>query len=153
MKWILVFATLIAFEVCAKEAQPFAHDAVLEKHVLDLAQDLRCLVCQNESLADSHANLAIDLRAEMRDKIKAGMSDEEIVNFMVQRYGEFVRFKPALRVSTIALWFGPFILLVVGLVFLFVHLRQRAKKVVGVPLAENDTRRLAELLGADNERR
>lgn len=96
-----------------------------EARLRDLAQDLRCVVCQNESIADSQAGLAIDLRREIRGQIKEGQSDEEIVAYLVARYGDFVTYKPPLRPQTYVLWFGPFVLLALLLIALLRHVRRQ----------------------------
>src|SRR5688572_1581846 len=106
----------------AGEAAPAAADPELEARVMHLSSELRCLVCQNQSLADSHAELAVDLKNQVREKMRAGMSDREIVDFMVARYGDFVLYRPPMKASTLALWFGPFILLIAGLAALFYRL-------------------------------
>ena len=101
----------------AKDAAPAAEDPVLEKRAMALAEELRCLVCQNQSLADSHAELAVDLRRQIREQIAQGKSDSAVVDFMVERYGEFVLYRPPMRTATWLLWFGPPLLLVLGIVF------------------------------------
>lgn len=97
--------------VHANEAQPLAEDPVVEKRMVTISEELRCLVCQNESLAGSRADLALDLKREIRSLIKAGKSDAEIMDFMVSRYGDFVRYRPPVNPVTWLLWFGPFLLL------------------------------------------
>ena len=101
---------------CA-EAQPVAKDPVIEQRMIALAADLRCLVCQNESLAASPAALAEDLRQEIREMMRQGRSDEEIVRFLTQRYGDFVLYRPPVKSTTWPLWFGPFVLLAAGQCF------------------------------------
>ena len=83
-----------------------------------LAEELRCLVCQNQTLADSHAELAVDLRRQIREQLKAGASEREVRDYMVQRYGDFVLYRPPFKATTLALWVGPFLLLALG-AFLF----------------------------------
>ena len=109
----------------AGEALPTADDVALEKRVMAVSEELRCLVCQNQTIADSHAELAIDLRNQVREKLQQGMSEKEIVDFMVVRYGDFVLYRPQMKSSTMLLWFGPFVLLVLALGFLVLKLRQR----------------------------
>lgn len=106
-------------------ARPNAQDPVLEQRLIAVTKELRCLVCQNESIADSHAALAVDMRNEIREQLKSGLTDREVLDFMVARYGNFVRFRPPLDWTTIALWFGPGLLLVIGLGVLVVQLRHR----------------------------
>jgi len=102
-------------------------DAELEKRVMAVSEELRCLVCQNQTIADSHADLAIDLRNQVREMLRQGKSKQEIVDFMVVRYGDFVLYRPLMKTSTWLLWFGPFVLLVLALGVLAVKLRQRQK--------------------------
>ncbi|MGA7178614.1 MAG: cytochrome c-type biogenesis protein [Thiobacillaceae bacterium] len=114
----------------AKEAPPAADDPVLEQRLMKLSSKLRCLVCQNETLADSHAELAVDLRKEIRENMKSGMSDDEIRKWLVSRYGDFVLYEPPFKPTTFLLWVGPFLLLVVGLAVLYINLRRRQKMQV-----------------------
>jgi len=93
--------------------------------MLHLSSELRCLVCQNQTLADSNAQLALDLKKELREKLAAGMTDQQAIDFMVQRYGDFVLYKPRLQPATWLLWFGPFLILLGGLAFLLFKIRQR----------------------------
>ena len=102
----------------ASEALPLADDPVVEQRLNTIAEELRCLVCQNESLAGSRADLALDLRRELRGLIKAGKSDAEIKDFMVSRYGDFVLYRPPVKPQTWLLWFAPLILLCIGLLVL-----------------------------------
>ena len=98
----------------AKEAVPVAEDPEVERRMVTLSEDLRCLVCQNETIAASRADFANDLRREIREQMKANKSDKEIVDFMVARYGDFVLYRPPVKSTTLFLWFGPFIFLLVG---------------------------------------
>lgn len=102
----------------AGEARPLAANPDIEARMHSLGEELRCLVCQNQSLADSHSGLADDLRREMREQMAAGKSDKEIVDFMVARYGDFVRYRPPLKATTLLLWLGPFALALVAVVAL-----------------------------------
>ncbi len=102
---------VLALPAYAKEAAAAAQDPALEQRVMRLTAELRCLVCQNQSLADSHADLAIDLKNQVRSQMKAGKSDAEIREFMVARYGDFVLYRPPLKPTTALLWAGPFVLL------------------------------------------
>jgi cytochrome c-type biogenesis protein CcmH len=110
----------------AIEATPLAADPVLEAKVMDIAVELRCLVCQNETIAGSHAELAIDLRNQIRTQLSGGQTKKEILDFMVTRYGEFVLYKPPLQTRTLFLWFGPFLLLILGMWMLFKYARRPA---------------------------
>jgi cytochrome c-type biogenesis protein CcmH len=128
------------------EAQPVAADPVLEKHVMALSEELRCLVCQNQTIADSHAELAVDLRNQVREKLQQGMSDQQVIDYMVERYGDFVLYRPPVKGSTWLLWFGPILLLVGGGATLGLKLaRPRAPQET---LPQGEMARAAELLGA-----
>lgn len=141
---ILVYGASLG--VLAQEARPMAEDPELEKRVMKLSQELRCLVCQNETLADSQAGLAVDLRREIREQMKAGKSDQEIIAFLTQRYGEFVLYRPPLKPATYLLWFGPFVLLLVGLAVLYKYVKQRRDMISDQPLTADERRRAQELL-------
>lgn len=120
MKYL--FALLLALQMAsscfAGEAAPLAEDPVVEQRLIAISEELRCLVCQNESLAGSRADLALDLRREIRILIKEKKTDAEIMDFMVSRYGDFVRYRPPVKPMTWLLWFGPFLLMVGGLLIL-----------------------------------
>ena len=133
----------------AKEAQPSAADPVLEERVNKLSKELRCLVCQNETLADSRADLAEDLRAQIREQMKAGKSDKEIVDYLTQRYGKFILYNPPVDPTTYFLWFGPFLLLLAGLFVLFRYLKRRRELIVEQPLSAADRDRAEALLQVD----
>jgi len=107
------------------EAPTVAADPALEARVNKLSEELRCLVCQNQSLADSHAELAQDLKNEVREMLGKGMSDREVKDFLVARYGDFVLYRPPVKTTTWLLWAGPFVLLVAALAVFFVKLRRR----------------------------
>ena len=111
----------------AGEATPAVEDPALEARVVEVASELRCLVCQNQTIADSHADLAVDLRNQVREMLRRGDSREQIVAYMTARYGDFVLYRPPLKESTALLWFGPGLLMVAGIVVLVVVLRRRAK--------------------------
>jgi cytochrome c-type biogenesis protein CcmH len=147
---ILLILALSANIVCAGEAAPAASDPGLEKRVNAISEELRCLVCQNQSLADSHADLAIDLKNQVREKLKQGMSERQIVDYMVERYGDFVLYRPPLKATTFLLWFGPFLLLVAGLIGLFVRLARRGRSAPET-LSESERARATALLDVGNE--
>jgi len=130
----------------AGEAKDLAEDPVVEKRMVALASNLRCLVCQNESLASSHAELAEDLRREVREQIRAGKSDKEITDYLVARYGDFVLYDPPVKSYTVLLWFGPFALLLCGAGVLFYQLRRRRKTVPETNLSAEAHQRAAALL-------
>jgi cytochrome c-type biogenesis protein CcmH len=112
----------------AGQAMPTENDPVAAARAVQLANELRCLVCQNQSLAESNADLAVDLRRQIREQIAAGRSDPEIVNFMVARYGDFVLYRPPFKASTLLLWLGPALLVAAGLVVLAWQLRARRRR-------------------------
>ena len=109
----------------AAEAQDIAADPVLEAKLVAITSELRCLVCQNQTIADSHADLAVDLRNQVREMLKKGQTQEQILAYMTQRYGDFVLYRPPLKESTALLWFGPAALLAGGLAVLVLVLRKR----------------------------
>lgn len=155
-KWIAAAMLVAATGALAVDAPPASEDPALEKRVMQLAEELRCLVCQNQTIADSHAELAVDLRNQVRDMLRAGKSDQEIKDYMVQRYGDFVLYRPPVKPATTLLWVGPFALLIGGLGFLIFKLRQRARRQVAAEaaLSEAEMRKAADLLGdADSARR
>ena len=110
----------------AREAAPTAADPALEARVMAVADELRCLVCQNETIAASSAELAVDLRQQIRVQLTQGRSRTEILDYMTARYGDFVRYKPPLNAGTVLLWLGPFVLLLLGGLLLWRQLRQQA---------------------------
>ena len=131
----------------AKEAAPLAQDEAVEKRMVAISEELRCLVCQNESLAGSRADLAQDLRREIREQIRQGKSDQEILDFMVGRYGDFVRYRPPLKGTTFLLWFGPFLLLLAGMAALVIILRRRGRRLAApASLSVEEQKRAEELL-------
>lgn len=147
MKYLLIlFICMSPVISYAGEARDMADDPVLEKRMIGLAQNLRCLVCQNESLASSHSELAEDLRREVREQMKKGMTDQQIIDYLVSRYGDFVLFDPPVKSYTLLLWYGPFALLLVGLAGLVFQLRKRNKKVSEARLSAEDEQRAAAML-------
>ncbi|MDP1947124.1 MAG: cytochrome c-type biogenesis protein CcmH [Nitrospirota bacterium] len=150
-RWLLVLL-LIPCLAAAEEARPLAENPQAEARLKTLALELRCLVCQNQTLADSTAPLAEDLRREVREMIAKNMSDQEIRDFLVQRYGDFVLYRPPLKATTTFLWLGPFLLLVVGGVTLAVSLRRRAKTAPDPALSAEDHEAVAQLLSEGTKR-
>jgi len=136
----------------AKEAAPAAEDPALESRMMALSAELRCLVCQNQTLADSNAPLAVDLRNQVREQMKQGASDSDIVDFMVARYGDFVLYRPPVKAATLALWFGPPLLLAAGLAALFYRLKRR-RAAAEVELAEAERERAEKLLAESETER
>ena len=139
-------AVLVSCGALARDATPLAEDSKVEARLTAIAEELRCLVCQNESLIASRADLAMDLKRQVREQIRAGKSDDEIRDYMVQRYGDFVLYRPPLKSSTMLLWAGPFLLLLAGFVaiWMFVQRRRTAQAAV---LSSRDEARADELLG------
>lgn len=152
MSWLLVIILLIPSLAAAEEARPLADNPQVEARLKTLAVELRCLVCQNQTLADSHAPLAEDLRREVREMIAKDMSDKEIIDFLVQRYGDFVLYRPPWKASTTLLWLGPFLLLIAGATGLVFALRRRQKKFADVTLSEEEHNRVAQLLSEGTNR-
>jgi len=143
---IVICFLMQALSANAQEAQPMQKNAVVEAQVQRLSNQLRCLVCQNQTLADSHAELAQDLVQEIREMAAKGMSDQEIIDYLVARYGDFVRYRPPLKASTALLWLGPFALLLIGGFSLFLQLRRRQAMAVDAPLTDEEARKVRELL-------
>jgi cytochrome c-type biogenesis protein CcmH len=135
---VVRFALLLALALSAH-----AQDYEMEKRVTALATELRCLVCQNQTLADSNAPLAVDLRNQIREQLKSGKSESDVMEYMVARYGDFVLYRPPLKATTIALWAGPFVFLVLGAGILVRLLRRRAPER---ELSDAERARAAKLL-------
>ena len=149
-EWLLAVLCALALTTAwAKEAAPLAADEAVEKRMVAISEELRCLVCQNESLAASRADLAVDLRRQIREMILEGKSDREIMDYMVARYGDFVRYRPPLRGTTLMLWFGPGLLLVAGITLLVLYLRRRSGRVQEATLSAEEQARADALLGQD----
>ena len=145
---VALFAVLLGCgSLQAKEAALIAEDPVVEKRLVHISEELRCLVCQNESLASSRAELANDLREEVRKLIRQDKSDSQIKEYLVTRYGDFVLYRPEVKPLTWVLWFGPFLLLLAGVVGMVFYLRQRQSSQAGKQeLTEDDRRKVQELL-------
>ncbi len=134
----LMLHAVASVQAQSREATPMAADPVIEARVMSLANELRCLVCQNQTIADSNAALAVDLRNQVRDQVKAGRSDAQIIEYLVARYGDFVRYRPPVKLTTVLLWAGPFVLLVGGLAGLTLTLRRRARAQTAVIGGDTD---------------
>ena len=143
----LLFLVLGTTAAQAKEAAPLADDQAVEARLVGIAEELRCLVCQNESLAGSRADLAEDLRREIRTLIRQGKTDPEIIDFLVSRYGDFVRYRPPFKPTTWLLWIGPFVLLLAGIGALVAYLRRRPRVEAALSADEQD--RAVRLLAGD----
>lgn len=147
---LALFVLQITF-ASAQEAQPLRENNAVEAQVQRLSEELRCLVCQNQTLADSHAGLADDLKQEIREMANKGMSDQAIIDYLVARYGDFVRYRPPLNATTYLLWLGPFALLIGGVAGLFLMLRRRQKVQVDTTLSEEEVRRVEAILASDKD--
>ena len=145
--WLALSVVLVQ----AGEAKPVAANPELEKQVMAISHELRCLVCQNQTIADSNAELAVDLRNQVREKLEQGMSERDIVTYMVERYGDFVLYRPPVKATTWLLWFGPFLLLVGGILFLGMRLRRVRTSTEALPEAE--MQRASDMLGTNNEKK
>ncbi len=135
-----------AAPAATRQAQPMSADPALEARVLKVAEELRCLVCQNETIAASHADLAVDLRKQIRIKLGEGQSERQILDFMVERYGDFVLYRPRLSAATVLLWAGPFLLLLTAAAVLGFNIRKRRQSLVGDALSPAQAQRARELL-------
>ena len=148
---LLCLLASVAIAQVQTEDQP-SDDPVVEQRLARLSRELRCLQCRNQTLAESPSDLAADLRREIRVQIRAGKSDQEIIAFLTQRYGDFILYRPRVTATTYLLWFGPFVLLLGGLALLFYYIRQRRDAIKEQPLSAADHRRAEELLASGKER-
>ena len=130
----------------ASVALPVAADPELEKRFMAISEELRCLVCQNQTIADSNADLAVDLKNQVREMLLQGKSNKEVTDYMVERYGDFVMYRPPVKNTTWLLWFGPFLLLIGGIGFLSLKLKNRQPSA---ELPEAEMQRAAKLLRSD----
>jgi cytochrome c-type biogenesis protein CcmH len=158
MKHLLRIVILLVAVACAMlaaraaDAPDIAEDPALEKRVNDIGLELRCLVCQNQTIADSHAGLAVDLKNQIREQLKTGRTDRQILDFMVERYGDFVLYKPPMKATTILLWVGPFALMAIGLGVAALIVRRRRSAAHATPhLTEEQRRQAARLLADEPE--
>jgi cytochrome c-type biogenesis protein CcmH len=146
----ILFALFITGSAIAKEATPMAEDPVMEKRVNEISSELRCLVCQNQTIADSNAELAVDLKNQVREMVKAGKSEKDIVDYMVTRYGDFVLYRPPVKPETLILWVGPFILMIVALVLLVLNLKKRRELIDDNPISDDEAGKLDSILKKDS---
>ena len=147
---VLAFLLLLGGAAWAKEAAPAAADPLLEERVMAIAAELRCLVCQNQTIAESDADLAKDLRNQIREKLLQGQSEGDIMDYMTARYGDFVLWRPPFKPITLLLWLGPVLLLLAGLLALYYRLA-RARDAGGIELSEAERARAALLLDSPRE--
>lgn len=144
---ISIMAMSVMFSAAVgKEAESTITDPVLEKRMAALTSELRCLVCQGESLADSHSDFAKDMRSKILTLMQQGKSDKEITDFLVQRYGDFILFRPPLNSTTVLLWFGPLMFLIVGAGVLLFNLVRRRRRAHAAPLSPEELARVNALL-------
>jgi cytochrome c-type biogenesis protein CcmH len=146
---LLVAVAFAMIAAQAADAPDVADDPVLEKRVNDIGLELRCLVCQNQTIADSHAGLAVDLKNQIREQLKAGKTDRQILDFMVERYGDFVLYKPPMKATTILLWVGPFALMAIGLGVAALIVRRRRSAAGDTPHLTEEQRHQASRMLAD----
>lgn len=142
---VLLIILLSGFAAFAKEAEPM-EDPAIEGRFKSLTSELRCLKCQNQTIYDSKAGLADDLRKQIRNQIHAGKTDAEIVDYMVARYGDFIRYRPAMDAKNVMLWVGPGLLMVIGFGVLFIQLRKRRAKILDAPLNDEEHHRVEALI-------
>jgi len=147
---LLAAALAMPFSSFAEEASPAVDNPELEAKVMALSHDLRCLVCQNESIAESRAPLALDLRQQVREQFQQGKSEREVIDFLVSRYGDFVLYRPPFKTATALLWLGPLLLLLFGMGWLIWRLRGRAGETS--PALSEEEHRRAQALLAGNEK-
>jgi len=141
-----IILLLSATWLYAGEAKPVAEDPVLEARVSALSEELRCLVCQNQTLQDSHAPLAIDLKNQVREMLAAGKSEKEVVEYLVARYGDFVLYRPPLKATTLLLWVGPLVLLALSLFGLLRHIRRQGRESAAAASIDADAAQRADAL-------
>ena len=146
----LTLLLLASVPAGAGEAVPTAQDPVAASRAVRLSEQLRCLVCQNQTIAESNAELALDLRQQIREQIAAGKTDDDIMQYMVNRYGDFVLYRPPFKATTLVLWLGPALLLIVGVFVLARVLRSRRAAADEPPLTPEEQRRAAQLLAMDS---
>jgi len=144
--FLLALALCSSLFVEAKVAPSTSADPALEARMMLIAEELRCLVCQNETIAASHADLAIDLKNQIRIKLTQGQSQKQILDFMVERYGDFVLYRPPLKTTTVLLWLGPFTLLAIAAMMLVLNVRRRRRSVQPAALSDADVTKARELL-------
>lgn len=143
---VCLLASVVMAQVQEEEVP--SDDPVIEQRLANISKELRCLQCQNQTLADSPAGLAADMRREIRAQMKAGKSDQEVIAFLTQRYGDFILYRPRVTFTTYLLWFGPFVLLLAGLYGLFHYIKLRRDSIPEKPLSAEERRRAEEMLAS-----
>jgi len=148
---MLLPAAVGAQDTAAPAAVSVVEESAIDQHVRQIAKQLRCLVCQGESVADSHAELAQDMRRKIHEKLRQGWGDEQIFDYFVARYGDFVLYRPPVKAATWLLWFGPLLMLVVGLILLFGYVRRRSRQIDTGSLSAQEAERARALLDSVEE--
>lgn len=150
---VMVACVMAVYVSCsfAEEAPPLAANPVLEKRVMRLSEELRCLVCQNQSLSDSNADLAADLRNQVREMMQAGKTDAQIRDYMVASYGDFILYDPPFKATTLVLWIGPFVLLVISGALLATYLNRRRRVITEQALTSDEREQARALLTGDQD--
>jgi len=151
MKSVIFLLFFLVTPALAIQPDEILEDKLLEERARVISKELRCLVCQNQSIDDSDAPLARDLRVLVRERLQAGESDEKVIKFVVDRYGDFVLLRPPIKASTLALWLSPIAILIVGVVILLMRFRKQEKNmpVQVEPLSREETKKLEAALGKD----
>jgi cytochrome c-type biogenesis protein CcmH len=150
---LVLVCLMVTLPALAVQPNEMLDDPVLEGRARAISKNLRCLVCQNQSIDDSDASLAHDLRVIVRERLQAGDSDAEVIAFVTDRYGDFVLLKPPVKPKTYLLWFGPALLLVAGAVFIVAKARRRARSArAGAPLSADERTRVDALLGGRDDK-
>jgi cytochrome c-type biogenesis protein CcmH len=127
-RWLIAAVLFTAFGIASgKEAAPLADDPELEARTMQVASELRCPVCQDETIAVSQAGVSVDLKNQIREQLRQGATEAQIKQYMVQRYGDFILYNPPVKTTTWLLWFGPFLLMLAGLIVLYYTLNKRNK--------------------------
>ena len=151
MKTVIFLLFFLVTPALAIQPDEILEDKLLEERARVISKELRCLVCQNQSIDDSDAPLARDLRVLVRERLQAGESDEKVIKFVVDRYGDFVLLRPPIKASTLALWISPIAILIVGVILLLMRFRKQEKNmpVQVQPLSREETKKLEAALGKD----
>ena len=149
--FFVALCLLLSATAQAKVAANTSADPALEARMMVIAEELRCLVCQNETIAASHADLAVDLKNQIRIKLTEGQSQKQILDFMVERYGDFVLYRPPLKTTTVLLWLGPFTLLAVAVLMLVLNVRRRRRSVQPAALSDADATKARALLAEPHQ--
>jgi cytochrome c-type biogenesis protein CcmH len=152
-RWLAIVLVVLAPSFVHASTEPMLLDPVAQRRLVDLSAQLRCLVCQNQSIAESNAELAVNLRNQINEQIKAGRSDKEIVDFMVTRYGDFVLYRPPFKATTVLLWVGPIALLLLAVFAFYRTLSRRRARIEDKPLNDAERAEAQRLLaqGSNNK--